>query len=277
MTSPDFRYHVASLASVFLALGIGIAVGTLFVGTPFVERLEKRIQRQEKQMKELVVKARGQEGNEEALKMLLPRLVGGQLIGLEIVVVQLGDGQADGFVADNAIEAIQKAGGTARRLILPDSPWEKLDEWERGRQTRLLTQTLRGNMEASLRMTDELLNGDLPPSTVNRVVLAGGHEALRRPRDLVLAEALTDDGCTVVAVERMETDAGAVRIYKQARISFIDCIDRAVGQMALARALRGEKGWFGLKDGSEQVIPEIFGARPGTASPTPSPTSSPRP
>ena len=36
--SPEFRYHVASLAAVFFALGIGILIGTTFVGTRIVDR-----------------------------------------------------------------------------------------------------------------------------------------------------------------------------------------------------------------------------------------------
>ena len=272
MTSPDFRYHVASLASVFLALGIGIAAGTWVIGTPFVERMEKRVERQETQIKELDQRARGQAGNEEALTLVLPRLIEKQLAGLDTLVIQLGETSDDGAAADNAIDAIEKAGGTARRIVLSDAAWGKLEEVELGRQTRLLAQALRGQTDASLRMSDDLIQGELPSARIIRVVMAGGREPLRRPRDLALAQALNDDGCVVAAVERMETEAEAIMVYKRARISFVDCINRAVGQMSLVRLLRGERGWFGLKLGADQVLPDFYSTRVINETPLPAPT-----
>ncbi|MGC4042848.1 MAG: copper transporter [Armatimonas sp.] len=275
MMSPDFRYHVASLASVFLALGIGIAAGTWVVGSPFVERMEKRVQSQETQIKELDLRARGQEGNEEALKLLLPRLVNRQLAGLETLVIQLGDGVDDGAAADSAVEAIEKAGGSTHRVVLPDGAWGKLEDVDLGRQTRLLALALHGQTDASLRMSEDLVQGELPTTRVVRVVLAGGHEPLRRPRDLFLAQALNDDGCIVAAVERMETEAEAIMVYKRARVSFVDCIDRVVGQLALVRLLRGERGWFGLKMGADQVLPDSYSSKGGSETPTPDSTPEP--
>jgi hypothetical protein len=183
-------------------------------------------------------------------------------------VVQLGEAPA----ADSAIAAVRKAGGTPRRLVLPAELWEKLSDLERERQTRLLAETLRGNMEASQRMTDALVIGDLPPATANRVVLAGGGERLRQDRDLALAQALTDKGSTVVAVELMADEPTAAPAWAEPQIPFIDCIDRAVGQICLVRALRGDKGWFGLKQGAERVLPGVFVTRTAAPSPTPSPS-----
>ena len=275
MITPDFRYHVASLASVFLALGVGVVIGTEFVGTPFVARMEGRIKNQERRIAELQTRTLGQEANEEALKMLVPRLTAGSLVGLEIIVVQLGD---DPRTADAAATVIEKCGGKVRRLTLPDEPWRKLEGLERERQTRLLAQTLRGNMEASQRMTDSLVVGDLPPATASRVVFAGGTDELRRTRDLPLAVALKDDNCTVVGVELLEADTSASSMYKSSSISFIDCIDRSVGRIALTHVLRGKRGSFGVKPDAERVLPNVFALRPGEkpipgendASPTPS-------
>ena len=41
--STDLRFHIASLAAIFLALGLGIFVGTAFVGTPVVERQTRAV------------------------------------------------------------------------------------------------------------------------------------------------------------------------------------------------------------------------------------------
>ncbi len=271
MMSSDFRYHVASLAAVFLALGIGLLAGTVVVGTPFVQRLERRIQQQETMIKDLDRRARGQEGNEEALKMLIPRLTAGALVGREVIVVQAGD---DATASDAAAVTIEKAGGTARRLALPDDAWGGLESLERDRQTRLLAQTLHGNMDASLQMTDALVIGDLPPATARRVLIAGS-TLVNRERDQRLAQYLRDDGCVVVGVETLAAEPSAGRTFQAIPVSFVDCIDRAAGQIALTRAVLGEKGWFGLKPGAEGVLPGIFAERPGSASPQPSPSPTP--
>ena len=260
MMTPDFRYHVASLASVFLALGVGVVIGTAFVGTPVMNRMEGRIKRQELRIAELQQRTNGQEKNEEALKMLVPRLTAGSLVGLEIIVVQLGD---DRRTADAVETTIKKCGGKARRLSLPDAPWRNLESLERERQTRLLAQTLRGNMEASQRMTDGLLHGELPPASASRVVFAGGEDELRRSRDLPLAVALKDDNCTVVGGELLGAEVSGASTYKSASVSFIDCIDRSVGQIALTHVLRGKSGWFGVKDDADRVLPDVFKLRPG--------------
>ena len=282
MITPDFRYHVASLASVFLALGVGVVIGTAFVGTPFVNRFGDRIKRQEIRIAELQQRTNGQEKNEEALKMLVPRLIAGSLIGREIIVLQLGD---DRRTADAVETTIKKSGGNVRRLSLPDEPWRKLEGLERERQTRLLAQTLRGNMEASQRMVGGLLKGELPPASASRVVFAGGDDELRRSRDLPLAVALKDDNCTVVGVELLGVEVSGASTYKSASVSFIDCIDRSVGQIALTHVLRGKSGWYGVKDDADRVLPDVFKLRPGEKAipgetdflPSPSTSAAPTP
>lgn len=60
--NPGYRYHVASMASVFFALGIGVVMGTLVVGGKVVDRQSKLVQQLERRMEELQVeiKRRGQ-------------------------------------------------------------------------------------------------------------------------------------------------------------------------------------------------------------------------
>lgn len=60
--NPGFRYHVASLASIFFALGIGVVMGTLVVGGKVVDRQARLVQQLERRMEDLQVdiKRRGQ-------------------------------------------------------------------------------------------------------------------------------------------------------------------------------------------------------------------------
>lgn len=66
-----YRYHIATLASVFFALGIGVVMGTLVVGGKVVDRQAKLVQQLERRMEDLQadIKRRGQ--SDEALQTLV--------------------------------------------------------------------------------------------------------------------------------------------------------------------------------------------------------------
>lgn len=90
MNNTDLRYHVASLSAVFLALGIGIVIGTAFVGSPLVSRQTGMLHRLETHVTELREETRERERTEEALEQLIPQAVRGALLGKRVLVVQTG-------------------------------------------------------------------------------------------------------------------------------------------------------------------------------------------
>ena len=60
----DFRYHIASLAAVFLALGLGILVGGIFLKSDIVVSRQKELtDRLEVQIEQLRQKMRRQRKN----------------------------------------------------------------------------------------------------------------------------------------------------------------------------------------------------------------------
>jgi len=120
MRTPDLRFHIASLAAVFLALGIGILIGTAFVGAPVVQRQTGLIRRLEGNVSELRKETREREQSEEALRALLPRVVHRSLAGRRVLVVQAGP-YAD--AADAAASALTAAGATVTRVVLPVEAW----------------------------------------------------------------------------------------------------------------------------------------------------------
>ena len=257
MISPDFRYHVASLASVFLALGVGVAIGTSVVGAPIVTRMETRVRRQETRIEELQKQTREQAGSEDALKALLPRLTAGLLSGQTVVVVQLGE---DADAADAASAAIERAGGVARRAALPPDFWRSLPAERIPAQAAALTKSLRGRPDAAL--DDGAVTALKPEGGLQtRFVLAGSPIEMRQSRDVPLAAALAA-GATVVGTETLIAEPSAAKAFSAAGASFVDCVDRAAGQLALIHALRGEKGAFGLKQGADRIVPDAALATP---------------
>jgi hypothetical protein len=112
----DFKYHVTTLISVFMALGIGIIIGSLLVGESFVtsvldeqvllvHRLEVEylnIKNEAKLQKdELELLKNTNEYYKQYAKNTLPQLISGCLVGKKIVLLENKDVQIPESFLDN--------------------------------------------------------------------------------------------------------------------------------------------------------------------------------
>lgn len=277
--SPDLRYHVASLAAVFLALGIGILIGTAFVGSPLVARQTGLIKRLEGQVADLQRDTRAAERTEAALSQLVPGTVAGSLMGRSILLLQTG---AFADAVDEARQALEAAGATVYRAELPLDAWRDQADDRAPEEAHRLAAALAAGDAAALEefRTSGLLAGEGAPAAIRLVVLVGGSSAslatpadkpadlvVARRRDLPLAEALSALGVRVVGAEPTRADLSFIPVFREARLTTVDCVDRAAGRIALPAALTGEAGAFGLKSTSERALPERVGATPAPAAP----------
>ncbi len=288
MNNPDLRYHVASLSSVFLALGIGIVIGTAFVGSPIVARQTGMLHRLETHVSELREETRERERTEQALGQMLPQAVRGTLTGKRVLVVQTGN-----YAAASAatVEALELAGAIPVRVSLPPDAWrarlgkpEMTADAVAGEARELARRLAGGDKESWRKFRDDGLlavgdGGSTPSGAVGLVVLVGGETGggdavLLAARDLPLIEAWQEAGLRVVAVEPRKTDLSYLPTYRGKGIATIDAIDRAAGKIALPFAIRGESGAFGYRADAERALPTGAGAEP---EPSPSPIRSPIP
>lgn len=286
--SSDLRYHIASLAALFLALGIGILIGTAFVSSPVVERQTRFIRNLDDKVNDLRRETQETVKNEEALSALLPRLVTGKLAGRRVLVVQTGNYAA---AAEQTEQVLRQSGAVVNRITLPDDAWRRrgatsaaLSEEARRLAALLVGPTAPADLEAFRR--DGLLLGTVEEAAPRLVVLVGGAQApaktavaapgaddasiLLRARDLPLIRAWLSSGVAVVGVEPLEADVSFIPAYQAEGLATVDNIDRAAGQIALPYALRGEKAAYGMKATAERILPVSLG-RPVDA-PTPVPT-----
>jgi copper transport outer membrane protein MctB len=116
----DLRYHVASLAAVFVALAVGIVIGVAIAGGGNLEETTAGIEQGQlddlnKQLEE--AKARGDrlEGQNEAVRRLMDEtyepIMSGRLADRHVAVVYLGE--SDAGLDDDVNQTLEDAGLTA--------------------------------------------------------------------------------------------------------------------------------------------------------------------
>jgi Copper transport outer membrane protein, MctB len=316
----SLRYHIVSLVAVFLALALGIVVGSTVLreGTVSVLRAtgEQVRQSNESYRQENLALKEEKARLEDFAATVLPDLVRGRLRGRHVVL--LDTDRVDGGVRDLVTQVLGAAGAevdgrvtfNAGRLVLateedrqalgrllpganaadpgalrtelvrrvaerlgsPDSlPTEDPD-----RRNDLLTSLDDGGFLADLKLATPVANGSVPfPKPGSVVVVLGPTDGVALPPEAFLVpladqvalhvagpvagvEALaagTTPG-TTSWIRKLREDRLAAR-----RVSGIDDVDTAYGQLALVGALeRGlqnlASGQYGFKPGSSGLLPE---------------------
>ena len=67
----------------------------------------------------------------------------------------------------------------------------------------------------------------------------------------------------MVGVEQVPTDPSSVGFFGENSVSSVDNIDRPAGKVSLVYVLAGAEGSFGVKSGSEQLLPDLLRPAPG--------------
>lgn len=283
------RYHAASLAAVFLALAIGILIG-VGLGHNVLSGAQKDL---EKSLKSDLANTRDRnqalqgELNQqrEFGEQSYPGLVGNLLSGKRIAVVALG-GLPDDIKGD--IEAV--VGGdspTAARLAEvavvrepPDmhalaadakgTPWAQVakDPNDLTALARRFGESLVVGGPTLARYRDPLLSGiSGRPGGISGVILVRD-----QPTDLGSRQSQAADGLEkgiltglqhsasvpVVGVERSDTDPSSIEFYGSAGLrATVDSIDLVSGRVALAYALDGAEGNYGVKPTADRLLPAL--------------------
>jgi hypothetical protein len=287
----DFRYHVASLAAVFVALIIGILVGVGLSGQGFVtdserERLEGDIAALEGQLETERNRAdgleRGQQAGADFAEDAYPVLAADRLVGKRIslvVIGSLGDTEAVEAVRDS----IDDAGGRVVRMYAMRVPLEPpaVQETLRG-QSDLAGYVGRDNFDDLGRdigrelveegptpllnaLADQLVEERSGPSDVGAdavVVVRAAPPQQGATADYVngLYSGLASAGVPAVGAETRDALPSAVPAFSRGRLSTVDDVDTPSGRLALVLLLAGaEPGHYGRHEdtAADGLLPPI--------------------
>lgn len=289
----DLRYHVASLAAVFLALVIGILVGVGISGPVDKGKtglLEEEVASLRKQLDESSQQSTDVSRERQAARTFInetyPALVRNRLRGKQVAVVFVGS--VDGGNRSAVSRALTEAGALQLRLRALKVPIDV-----RQVQGALTAQPAaaglvgRSQLESLGRVLGEelVLGGETPlwDSLTDALVeeRVGGGKA---PADgvvlvrtvapqragtsrflLGLYSGLASAGRPAVGVEQTDATTSATKVFSKAGLSTVDDVDTPVGRLALVLLLAGASpGQYGVKDS----------AGDGALPPLPSPTAS---
>lgn len=280
----DFRYHVTSLAAVFIALVIGILVGVAISGRSLIRDTERRVLENDiaelqQQLSDAERQVEQQNALEEYSRVTYPAVMAGRLADRRVGVVYVGS--AEGEVAAGIQETIDRADGVQgmRALQVPIATGELLrrvaDVADAPRTVedlgRSLARELVDGGETPLwdavgpSLVEEREGGNLP---LDAVVVARTAEPQRGQTARFLSgfySGLAAAGVPVVGVETTDSEATAVPTYRGHGFSTVDNVDTIPGRIALAVLLTGESpGSYGTKEDNTPVLPPVEPVVPAT-------------
>jgi hypothetical protein len=277
----DLRYHVASLAAVFLALIIGILVGVGISDRGLVDSakrglLEREVaslqRRLDHQTQQSADRTRERAAAQTFINETYPALARNRLKGKQIAVVFVGSDK--GGVRSSVISALSDAGAQQVRLRALKVPVD-VKQLDAALKSQPAAVGLRGkaNLEAlGHALGQELvLGGDTPlwDSLTGTTSLVehrlGGYQM---PADgvvvvrtanpqrgatskflLGLYEGLGSTSAPAVGAEQTDATASAIPVYQRGGLSTVDDVDTPVGRLALLLLLAGQPGGqYGVKD-----------------------------
>ncbi|MCG2819927.1 MAG: copper transporter [Actinomycetia bacterium] len=275
------RYHVISLVAVFLALGIGILLGTTLVERGLIAELRSETESLQETFSEVKDKNKSLNDDLNFYKGYTteskPYMMADRLPERAFVVIT--GMEPDENTLESIHDAIISAGGNvpltismstaavyeepallqglAQAFGLPAEPGVVKE--------RVLAEVVEQLKNASnpevLTMLDQVgviqMKGVLPGPVTGAVLLGSIEEAdVLEGTDLPLIRAFGAAEFPVVGVSGLEASDVAMITYKKNGISTVDHVNTVPGEVALVLVLQGRSGNYGSGRAAEQILPE---------------------
>lgn len=139
----DFRYHLISIVAVFLALGVGVLMGSAFLGEPIKNSIKAQIKYVKNRNEALhgtnAALNRRIEQNNEFADDVEPWLLNNRLIGRQAVILSF-EGTSDGLVGA-ATQHLERAGASVVTTVTLNEKLALLDATARADLARALGTT----------------------------------------------------------------------------------------------------------------------------------------
>lgn len=284
---PGFKYHIVTISAIFLALTVGLVVGSLFVSPHSANQLRKTIDALRVTQNQALAKNddlnRSLRHKDEFITSVLPSLLKNQLKDQAIAVIQTGDYPDAGSAAHGAL---QMAGAHPLVAFTIEHELDRADALLQTRLTKLHESDPRfpdsraALIEAVARTLahgDSGADGIMPLLAKNGFITAGDGADFVTPVsyavivagsrleggdrvtnvDQPLIAALQRVGIKVVVCESSDALESDVAAFQGLNldVATVDNINTDIGRYALVLALRGDKDDYGEKVTAKHLIP----------------------
>jgi len=285
----DLRYHVASLAAVFLMLVVGILIGVGISGRGFVDDAERkqlngRIADLQDQVEAANANAddfeRRQEAAENFVESAYPALAAKRLDGKNLAILVLGP--VDPTVSAVEREVEEDADGRVSRMRALEMPLREeaveaalsakpelggyVGAEQLGNLGRDLGRELAAGGETPLwdALEPELVEvreGDFSEPVDGVIVMRTGEPQMAETSRFLagLYQGLGSAGVPVVGVEPTRVEQSAIPVFQRHRLSTVDGVDTPVGALAMLLVLADPDaaGNYGVRDTADKILPPI--------------------
>lgn len=284
----DFRYHIVTLVAVFLALGIGIIIGTALLGNDAIvqqqremtDRLEAQLQEMRTENKAVQAKMNDLEVDrtihKQFEKQILPALVNGKLADVNVAIIETNNYG----MREELLNTLEMAGAkvTSITTVLNGLELNNKEELisnlalENGTDQEIQKQLAAimaegiqtGEKQAEL---NALAQAEMIKTVgeygiaLNAVIIVGGspEKSLIKTEqiDNVLIDYFLANNIPVYAAEESNIAYSYMKDYQKYNISTIDNIETVPGQLALVFAMNGKAGHYGVKPTAQRLLPNL--------------------
>ena len=279
----DLRYHVASLAAVFVALIVGILVGVGLAGSG-VNKADLSLAREQRDQARADANAYKQQvgqlkQTQDAFARAYPAVMQGVLTGKRVGVLYVGS--VDSGVNQSIAETLQDAGAApAARVVSLSVPVNasNLDNSLFNKGPKFIKYVGNDKLESlGNALGAEFAAGGQTPlwKTLGRQLIGERTGNQREPVDGIvvvrtakpqqgdtmrflrgLYSGIASAGVPAVGVENSGTKISAVKVFRARGLAAVDDVDQMTGRAALALLLAGAPpGTYGTSDGADAILP----------------------
>lgn len=275
----DMRYHVISLVAVFLALGIGILLGTTLVERGLIAEQKSEIASLRKTFEDIKDKNSTLHSELEAYTRYadesLPYMVTNMLPGRTYAVLTTRN---PNDATLSKIAGGLAAAGASAPVTITISRSESFNDQATVANLATLFQMPPDAVQLKARVFAEIVNqlatvsntgilvtmqqlgviqvhGSLT-APVSGVIMLGPVEAgALTQTDVPLVKTFVSTGFPVIGVTGTATEAAVLVLYKKNGISTVDHVDTVPGQVALDMSLAGKPGNWGSGPEATRILP----------------------
>lgn len=284
------RYHAASLAAVFLALAIGILIGSQW-GSDVLNNTRQDL---ESSLTSDLNDARSQiddlneeqEWSNEFGNTVYPLLTDGRLKDRRVGLIGLGS--LPSSVTDAVENALEPTGGelvAVGAIRQPPSREDLASELE-GTRFQAIGTDDSALVSYGRTIGRQLVNGGALLNRTRSELMSqssgqfSGLDGLiiyrAQPEDLDPEDADTTElldrailggadstQARLVGVQTATTDPSTVGFLRDLNLTTVDNLDQPAGKVSLIYALNGAEGAFGVGDGATRILPELLNSVDG--------------